>query len=86
MNTLHKVKVNLDSNIHQMGDAASELVGRGKKLAHDLYQEGIEQVDCAQQKAEDYTEELVGKVRDNPLKSILIAGGIGFLISLLFKE
>ncbi len=66
--------------------AASELLNEGKKLAHELYEEGLDKVSDAQLEAQEYSDKLLRKVKENPLSSILIAGGIGFLLSMLLKK
>lgn len=66
--------------------AATELLNEGKKLAHELYEEGLDKVNSVQQDAQEYSDHLLKKVKENPLSSILIAGGVGFLISMLLKK
>lgn len=66
--------------------AASELLHEGKKLAHELYEEGLDKMGDAQREAQEYSDEILKKVKENPLTSILIAGGIGFLLSKLLKK
>lgn len=66
--------------------AATELLKEGKKLAHELYEEGLDKVSDVQQDAQEYSDELLQKVKENPFSSILIAGGIGFLLSMLLKK
>ncbi len=70
----------------QVSRAASELLNEGKKLAHELYEEGLDKVGDVQKDAHEYSDELLKKVKENPLSSILIAGGIGFLLSMLLKK
>jgi ElaB/YqjD/DUF883 family membrane-anchored ribosome-binding protein len=66
--------------------AASELLHEGKKIANELYEGGLNRVNDAQDTAKEYSDELVKKVKTNPLTSLLIAGGIGFLLSTLLKK
>lgn len=35
---------------------------------------------------EEYTEQLASKVKEYPLTSLLIAGGVGFVLSKIFKK
>lgn len=69
-----------------VGEAASELLNEGKKFANELYEDGLNKVSEAEDNVKEYSEELVKKVQENPLTSVLIAGGIGFLLSLFFKK
>ena len=86
MDALNQAKSNSHSKQSHIGDAASELLNEGKKFANELYEDGINQVDKAKKEAEVYTDELLEQVRANPLKAILIAGGVGFLLSALLKK
>ena len=69
-----------------VSQAASHLLDEGKKYAHELYEEGVHKVNDAQQQAKDYSDELAEKVKKNPLSSILIAAGVGFLLSSLLRK
>lgn len=81
-----KAKENIDSNVNHISNKASHLVHEGKKLAEDLYEDGIKKIDVAQKNAEEFSDELLEHVRENPLKSVLISAGIGFLLSALLKK
>lgn len=72
-------------NIH-VSAAASDLLHEGKKYANALYAEGVNKVNDAEESMKDYSDELLKKVQKNPLASVLIAGGIGFLLSALFRK
>ncbi len=67
-------------------DAANELVNEGRKLVGELYDEGIEKVSTAQKTAKEYSDEFTIKIQKNPLTSVLIAAGVGFLLSSLFRK
>ena len=69
-----------------VSDAASELLSDGKKLAHELYKEGLNQASEVEDNVKEYSDQLLKKVQENPLASVLIAGGIGFLLSTLLKK
>ena len=90
MDISNKNQSTLKDNGHNksahVGDAASELLNDGRKLANELYKEGLNQVNEAEQNVKEYSDELLKKVQENPLTSILIAGGIGFLLSTLLKK
>lgn len=66
--------------------AATELLSEGRRMANELYEEGWHRVGDVQDTAKEYSDELVKTVKRNPLTSLLIAGGIGFLLSSLFKK
>ena len=69
-----------------VGEAANNLLEEGKKLANELYKDGLNKVSEAEDNVKEYSDELLKKVQENPLTSILIAGGIGFLLSTLLKK
>ena len=66
--------------------AATELLDEGKKYAHDLYEDGLKKVDAVQHEVQAYSEELLDQVRAHPLKAILIAGGVGLILSALLRK
>ena len=70
----------------QVGDAANDLLAESKKLANEIYEEGLNRITEAEQQIKDYSEQLINKIQEKPLTSILIAGGIGFLLSKLIRK
>ena len=68
-----------------MKEAASDLLNEGRKLADEYYDEGVNRVHEAEENVKEYTDNLLKKVQENPLKAVLIAGGIGFLLSKILK-
>lgn len=67
-------------------DTASELLDESKKMASDLYKQGMDKVNDAEEKVQEYSDLLMSKIHDNPLTSVLIAVGAGLLLSALFKR
>lgn len=86
MDDLNQNKSNPNSKKAHVSEAAAELLGESKKFAHELYDDGLKKVEKAQKEAEVYTDQLLLQVRENPLKAVLIAGGIGFLLSALLRK
>ena len=74
-----------DKSAH-VSDAASDLLNDGKKLANELYKESLNQANAIEDQVKEYSDTLLKKVQENPLASVLIAGGIGFLLSTLLKK
>lgn len=68
-----------------VGDAASELLNESKKFANEVYVDGLNKVSEAEDQMKEYSDILLKKVQENPLTSVLIAGGIGFLLSKILK-
>ena len=86
MNTSTNKRPSIKSNGPHVTEAATELLNESKKLVNDLYEDGLHKVSEAQDSVKEYSDELVKKVKQNPLTSILIAGGIGFLLSAILKK
>lgn len=45
--------------------------------------------DCCEvgkEKATDYRETVEGQIRDNPMRSVLIAAGVGLLLGMMFRR
>ena len=82
----HKKNNHADDKSAHVREAASTLLNEGKKLAHELYEENIDKVNKAHDHAKEYSDDLLEKVKENPLASILIAGGIGFLLSVILRK
>jgi ElaB/YqjD/DUF883 family membrane-anchored ribosome-binding protein len=66
--------------------AASDLLHEGKKKVNEFYEEGKNKAYEVEENIKDNTDKLVRKIQENPLASVLIAGGIGFLLSKILKK
>lgn len=80
------VKISPNSKKSHITEAAVDLLDEGIKFANELYDDGLKKVNVAQKEVEVYKDELLEQVRENPLKAVLIAGGIGFLLSVLLRK
>ncbi|MDI9819509.1 MULTISPECIES: hypothetical protein [unclassified Legionella] len=69
-----------------VGEAAIELLNESKKMANELYEQGRDRVYEAQNNLKGYSNEVATKVQQHPLTSLLVAGGIGFLLSAIFRR
>lgn len=90
MDTLNKNQSNLKDNGRNkrasVSDATSELLDDGQKLANGLYKKDIHQANEVEDNVKEYSDKLLKKVQENPLASVLVAGGVGFLLSILLKK
>lgn len=79
----------MDNSNHRqkshVSEAASELLNESKKWANEVCEEGLHKVNQAEDSIKECSDQLLKKVQENPLASILIAGGIGFLLSKILK-
>lgn len=86
MDNKNKASQKTDENCSHVAEAASELLNESKKFANELYESGLHRVNEAQDNVKEYSDELVKKVKENPLSALLIAGGIGFLLASILKK
>ncbi|KTD60064.1 hypothetical protein [Legionella shakespearei] len=84
MESLNKSKASNDKA--NVGAAAAELLKESKKLANELYEEGLGKVSDVEENVKQYSDQLLKKVQENPLTSVLVAGGIGFLLSKILSK
>lgn len=71
------------------GNSQTQHQGRQKELRStfdEIIDVGTEKFNQAQQEITEYTEELVDTIKKHPLKAVLIAGGIGVVLSALLKK
>jgi len=90
MDTLKKAQEKLkkdgrNARAH-VGEAASELYEEGKKRAGELYEEGMNGVHNVEENMKQYSDDVLKKVQKNPLASVLIAAGVGFLLSSILRK
>ena len=57
-----------------------------KDSACQMYEEGKKKVSNVQDYLEEHSDELIKSIKDKPLTSLLIAGGIGYALSLLMRK
>ncbi|KTC89246.1 MULTISPECIES: DUF883 family protein [Legionella] len=77
-----KIKQSVDEGI----DQADAMYKQAKDKANELYEEGKQAVCDAQDYFKESTDNLIRHVKENPLTSLLIAGGVGFILSSLLKK
>jgi ElaB/YqjD/DUF883 family membrane-anchored ribosome-binding protein len=69
-----------------LSDAASDLLNDGKRFVNELHNEALNTAKKAEDSVKEYSDQLLKKVQENPLASVLIAAGVGFLLSSLLKK
>ncbi len=62
------------------------MLNETKKYAREAYESGLKKVDLTQDDVKEYSDELLEKVRQHPLKAILIAGAAGMILSALIRK
>ena len=63
----------------KISDAATQTYEHFRDTASDYYQQGRE-------KAQHWQEEVENYVQDQPIKSLMIAAGVGVLLGILWKR
>lgn len=86
MNNSNKAQSSANSDKSHIREAASDLLNESKKYANELYQEGLNQVNVAEDNVKEYSDQLLKKIQENPLTAVMIAGGIGFLLSKILRK
>ncbi|HRD70100.1 MAG TPA: hypothetical protein PK657_08135 [Legionella sp.] len=66
--------------------STESLISHAKDKANEVYEGSKDKINELQKSVHEHSDELVRTIRQKPLKSVLIAGGIGFLISLLVRK
>lgn len=56
-----------------------------KKLGTDIYNDGTETINELKDKFQEHSDKVVQNVKEKPFTSLLIAAGIGFILSRLLK-
>lgn len=69
-----------------VADAANNLLNEGKKWVHEMRDEGLHKVNQAEEQVKVQSDQILKKIQENPLSSVLIAGGIGFILSRILRK
>jgi ElaB/YqjD/DUF883 family membrane-anchored ribosome-binding protein len=77
--TVEDMRDKVQQTGRELSQRAQELGEQGKDIAVEYYQQGRE-------RALAWERELEGQIREKPLQSLLIAGGIGLLLGLLWRR
>jgi ElaB/YqjD/DUF883 family membrane-anchored ribosome-binding protein len=67
-------------------DHAEALYEQVKGRANEMYEEGKKSVSHAHDSIKECTDGVIKHVREKPIASLLIAGGIGFILSSLLRK
>jgi len=74
-------------NTYEKGkDKAEDLYHKTADSASDLYQAGKKKIGETQDCLSSYSDEFIQSIKSKPLSSLLIAGGIGFILSVFLKK
>ena len=77
--TVQEVGAQLRDKVQEVGTQAQELGARAQATLGEQYEHGRESLQELQQIIET-------QVRDNPLQALLVAGGVGMLLGLLWRR
>lgn len=65
--------------VQQLRESANEYYDQGRQKAQEYYDQG-------RQKAMEYQENLESYVREQPVKAILIAAGVGLMVGMMWRR
>lgn len=89
MQALNKSKSHIKAETAHIRDvskgATIKFINKSQKLANDMCDDGIKKINAVEAELTHYSNELIDVIREKPLQSVMIAGGIGALIALLWK-
>lgn len=84
---LYKLSKNKSSSVFRNSkDEIESISEHMKDSVSDLYDEGKHKIHVLEDCIEEYSDEIIKKVKENPVTSILIIGGIGYLLMKLLKN
>ena len=83
---LENEKHKIEQSFADSKDKVEDFYHHTKDKASELYDEGKKKICDAQNKIKECSDELIKHVKEKPLTSLLIAGGIGFILSALLKK
>lgn len=69
-----------------LAQATNELLHNGQDSVYKLYETGMDKIDEINKKAHEITDEWTLKVKNNPVGAVLVAAGIGFILSRIFHR
>lgn len=67
-------------------DKATEIKGKARRAASDAADASLQAVEAARVQAASLEEDLERQIRTNPIQSVAIAAGIGFLAALIMRR
>lgn len=80
------MKNDTSSTSSNVSHAANDLLNESKKLASEIYEESLHKLSDVEQQLKVYTDHVMSKIKDRPLTSLLIAGGVGFVLSKFLRK
>lgn len=83
---MHKTKDKAQENMHEWKDKADSLYQHAKDSAADACAEGKKMLHDWQNSFSGSGEKIIAQVKEKPLTSLLLAAGIGFILSALTKK
>lgn len=67
-------------------EKASEVKGKARRVANEAADASIQAVEAARQQAVSLERDLERQIRLNPIQSVAIAAGVGFLFALMTRR
>lgn len=80
-----KIEHQISKPTKKKEDAVAKLYINGKHSANELYKEGKKKLSETQGALENYAETAIQSIKRRPLSTLVIAGGIGFVLGFLLQ-
>jgi len=80
MSTLSKMRTGT------VESAAKTFINDGKNLADALYDRGVDTIIEVEKSMQEYSDSVLTKIQQKPVTSMLISGGIGFILALFLRK
>ncbi|MDP3705433.1 MAG: hypothetical protein Q8R24_05935 [Legionellaceae bacterium] len=89
MQSLNKSKSHIKAETAHMRDvskgATLKFINKSHKLANEMCEDGFKKINKVEAEMTYYSNELIDVIREKPVQSVMIAGGIGAFIAWLWK-
>ena len=70
----------------QLRDAGQQAMGAAREKFDDLRNQASEYYDQGRQRAQEWEQNLETYITDQPIKAMLMAAGVGFLLGVIWKR
>ena len=81
-----KSKKRVISNSKKIVMDSARLMNEGKKLVSNIYKDSNKIFNHASNDVKEYSDNMLKKVQKNPLTSVLVATGVGMVLSIFFRR
>ena len=77
---------NLEQKLDSLKEKAKDIVGQGSEKVDEIKHRVVDVKDRAMSRGNDFIDSMTAMIKANPLKSVFIAFGVGYLGMRLFRR